>query len=66
MAPDELWDVVIVGYGVTGLAAAMYAGRLELKTLLIGETPGGIITWTDVVENYPGFIKPEIVKQIFH
>jgi thioredoxin reductase (NADPH) len=57
MAPDELWDVVIVGYGVTGLAAAMYAGRLELKTLLIGETPGGIITWTDVVENYPGFIK---------
>ncbi|MDO8624750.1 MAG: FAD-dependent oxidoreductase [Candidatus Diapherotrites archaeon] len=57
MDTNELWDVVIVGYGVTGLAAAMYAGRLELKTLLIGENPGGIITWTDTVENYPGFIK---------
>src|SRR3989338_2474311 len=54
---EPIWDLVIVGYGVTGLAAAMYAGRLELKTLLVGENPGGIITWTDTVENYPGFIK---------
>ncbi len=52
----ETHDLVIVGYGCTGLAAAMYAGRLELKTLLVGENPGGIITWTDTVENYPGFI----------
>ncbi|MFH0955150.1 MAG: FAD-dependent oxidoreductase [Candidatus Micrarchaeota archaeon] len=49
------WDLVIVGYGLTGLAAAMYAGRLELKTVLVGEIPGGLITWTDLVENYPGF-----------
>lgn len=52
---NKTWDLVIVGYGLTGLAAAMYAGRLELKTLLIGELPGGLITWTDSVENYPGF-----------
>lgn len=55
MAEQELFDLVIVGYGLTGLAAAMYAGRLEMKTLLIGELPGGLITWTDIVENYPGF-----------
>ena len=54
---EPIWDLVIVGYGVTGLAAAMYAGRLEMKTLLVGENPGGVITWTDIVENYPGFIK---------
>lgn len=52
---SENWDLVIVGYGLTGLAAAMYAGRLELKTVLVGEIPGGLITWTDSVENYPGF-----------
>jgi len=55
MAKQEMHDLVIVGYGLTGLAAAMYAGRLELKTLLVGEIPGGLITWTDLVENYPGF-----------
>jgi thioredoxin reductase (NADPH) len=55
MAKQETYDLVIVGYGLTGLAAAMYAGRLELKTLLVGEIPGGLITWTDSVENYPGF-----------
>ena len=50
-------DTIIVGAGCAGLAAAMYAGRLGLKTLLIGENIGGTITLTDVVENYPGFVK---------
>ncbi len=54
---SQLWDLLIVGYGCTGLAAAMYAGRLEMKTLLVGENPGGTITWTDIVENYPGFLR---------
>ena len=53
----ETYDTIIVGAGVTGYAAAMYAGRLGLKTLVIGETPGGTIIITDTVENYPGFIK---------
>src|SRR5437870_5032931 len=52
----ERYDIIIVGAGVTGLAGAMYAGRLNLKTLVIGDVPvGGVITLTDVVENYPGF-----------
>ncbi len=57
------YDFIIIGAGVTGLSAAMYAARLNLKTLCLGssfsiELPiGGVITTTDIVENYPGFIK---------
>ncbi|MFQ6135996.1 MAG: NAD(P)/FAD-dependent oxidoreductase [Candidatus Hydrothermarchaeales archaeon] len=50
-----MYDTVIIGGGVTGFAAAMYAGRLKMRTLVIGETMGGTITLTNVVENYPGF-----------
>lgn len=56
-----MYDTVIIGAGVTGLAAAMYAGRLNLKTIVLGTTSGtelpigGVITLTDTVENYPGF-----------
>lgn len=48
-------DVIIIGGGVAGLAAGMYAGRLKMKTMIIAETKGGTIILTDVVENYPGF-----------
>lgn len=57
------YDFIVIGAGVTGLAAAMYGARLELKTLCLGtshgsEMPvGGVITTTNIVENYPGFIK---------
>lgn len=50
----QLYDVIIIGTGVAGLSAGMYAGRFNLKTLVIGELPGGIITTTHLVENYPG------------
>jgi len=57
------YDFIIIGAGVSGLAAAMYSARLGMKTLCLGaahgtEMPlGGVITTTNVVENYPGFIK---------
>jgi len=57
------YDFIIIGAGGTGLAGAMYAARLGLKTLVLGTTygtelpVGGVITTTNVVENYPGFIK---------
>ncbi|MCX6815606.1 MAG: FAD-dependent oxidoreductase [Candidatus Aenigmarchaeota archaeon] len=55
---NEPFDIIIIGAGVAGLAAAMYAGRMNLKTLVLGESPvGGVITTTDMVENYPGFKK---------
>jgi thioredoxin reductase (NADPH) len=59
----EEYDLIIIGAGVTGLAAAMYSARLELKTLCLGSSSGsefpvgGVITTTNIVENYPGFIK---------
>ncbi len=57
------YDLIIIGAGGAGLAAAMYGARLNLKTLCLGsshgtEMPlGGVITTTNVVENYPGFIR---------
>ena len=59
--PDAsvFYDIAIIGAGVAGLAAAMYAGRLGLKVLVIGELQGGTITLTKSIENYPGFISVE-------
>ncbi len=53
---EEMYDIAIIGGGVTGFAAAMYAGRMLLKTILVGYPPGGVIATTDWIENYPGFI----------
>ena len=59
----ENYDFLILGAGGSGLAGAMYAARLGLKTLVLGishgtELPiGGVITTTNLVENYPGFAK---------
>lgn len=53
----QVYDSIIIGSGPTGLGAAMYAGRMNMKTLVIGDLHGGIITTTDIVENYPGFIR---------
>lgn len=53
MSPFEL---IIIGGGPAGLSAGIYARRAAIDTLLIEEAlPGGLITTTDLVENYPGF-----------
>lgn len=50
-----MYDFAIIGGGPTAYAAAMYAGRLNLSTIVISGAPGGLIVTTDIVENYPGF-----------
>lgn len=50
-----IYDLAIIGGGVAGLSAAMYAGRFGLKTVIFSISTGGTIQLTDVVENYPGF-----------
>ena len=52
-----MYDLVIIGGGVAAFSAAIYAGRFQLKTLLIGEKVGGTLLLTDDIGNYPGFKK---------
>ena len=54
-----LWDVVIAGAGPAGLSAGVYAGRSNLRTLILDQMmPGGQLLITEAIENYPGFPEP--------
>lgn len=54
--PKIIYDVVIVGGGVAGFSAAMYAKRLGMEVLILGDTFGGTIMLADIVENWPGIV----------
>jgi len=50
-----MYDIIIIGGGPAGLSAGIYASRLGAKTLILEKlTPGGQITLSSEIENYPG------------
>jgi thioredoxin reductase (NADPH) len=66
---DPIRDTVILGSGCSGLTAAIYAGRSNLKPLVLeGHEPGGQLSITTLVENFPGWPEgiqgPELIENM--
>ena len=53
--PRELYDVVIIGGGPAGLAAAVYTARQGLTTAVVAGELGGQAQWASQIDNYLGF-----------
>ncbi|MEM4527635.1 MAG: FAD-dependent oxidoreductase [Desulfurococcaceae archaeon] len=54
MTEKPIYDVIIIGGGVSGLSAALYTARQGLKTLVISMDIGGQLSYASLIENYPG------------
>lgn len=61
------YDIIIVGAGIAGLTAAVYAARQKLKTLVISADLGGQLLLTNEIQNFPGFVSIsglELIKKV--
>jgi thioredoxin reductase (NADPH) len=65
---EKKYDVIILGTGPGGLTAAVYSYRYNLKTLIIGQLPGGYVGLTHKICNFPGdqgVSGPELAMKMF-
>lgn len=65
-----MYDILIIGAGPAGIAAAIYAIRNNLKVAVFeGDAPGGKMVYTATVENYPGYSSiegPDLALEMFN
>jgi thioredoxin reductase (NADPH) len=61
----DIYDVVIIGGGPAGLAAAQYASRAKLKTIILDKSAtAGALAYSSRIENYPGLTQPVPGKEL--
>jgi thioredoxin reductase (NADPH) len=69
MGTEKVYDVIIAGAGPAGMTAALYTSRARMTTLMIEKgLPGGQMTKTEEIENYPGFemvLGPDLSEKMF-
>lgn len=64
---EEVYDLIIIGAGMAGMTASIYASRYKMSHLIFGETPGGQGILAGSIENYPGFLSipgPELMQKV--
>lgn len=52
---NKIYDTIIIGLGPAGITAGIYAVRYKLNTIVIGSQKGGMVSWTHLIDNFPGF-----------
>lgn len=64
-----MYDLIIVGMGISGISAAIYAKRNNLNVLVLEkDVPGGLLNKINIVDNYPGYSEvsgPELSYKLF-